>query len=401
MARYDPFSPEQTGCDGKRPPAWFDLGSSVLLLTLSASETQVLDDSKGTASSDGSRDPVLGSKRSRPSNAAAPPRLETNVSTPKSAPSSASAEQRTVGVWIEKVSSGIFSPPPVDDRVLCICDFIAKHLTGADIEIEAKLGTVIDLSTALRAALPGGSTATCLESQVNQLLRFESQISFEAFKRLNDALNQTVAATLRHRGPVVRHTRSRHVDRRFSSGFRETRPWARSNSSGQAATATLASDDAPLSCMFKTRVDTLHILFPQHPYDVRVNAAREQRMTPVQAGELGDVRGALESERHKDRLSYRWACFSVDITVVQQPQASTVTYEVEVELNFEDQAEFLAEMLHACADYRQQVTASPELQICIIPPGPLLSIGQILFETLVALNNMLVAVKHEPQTTKR
>ncbi|KAK4532850.1 hypothetical protein CCYA_CCYA14G3707 [Cyanidiococcus yangmingshanensis] len=400
MVKYDPFALDQTRLDGKQVPPWVDLGKSVLLLTLPAYETRIQSGTEIDVLTEGKELPSVGSKRSRASEALTTVESETAECTRQSGRGGVSGDHIPSGA-LDKIGTGLFSPPPVDDRVLCICDFIATHFTGTDIEIEAKLGTVVDLSTQLRAVLPGGATATCLEPQVNQLLRFESQVSFEAFKRLNDVLNQTVALALRHRGPVVRHTRSRHVDRRFSSGYRETRPWSRC-SSGEAGTASLPNvDDAATSRMFKTRLDTLHILFPRHPYDVRVNAAREERLALSQAEELVSARGALESERHKDRLSYRWAEFSVDITVVQQPQASVITYEVELELVFDNHAERLAAMLQACADYRQRVGSASRARSGVSPPAPLLATAQIFFETLVSLNNMLVSLQTDAQTTKR
>eukprot|EP00166_Cyanidium_caldarium_P001598 ctg_1812.g696 len=71
-------------------------------------------------------------------------------------------------------SNTILGAAPLDDRVLCMADFIATHFTDEEVEIEAKLGTLIDLSTQRRARIPSIATAACVLPELNTLTRFES-----------------------------------------------------------------------------------------------------------------------------------------------------------------------------------------------------------------------------------
>ena len=395
MASYDPFALKASGCEQKKPPAWFELGKSLLTLTFAAGADQEPYSPDSFWINAGSETSSTRVKRNRPVEAVSTTSAGTSDDVRAAGRSETDRQVPVQEPRNEPKGPGCFFPPPIDDRVLCVCAFIARNFTGPDIEIEAKLGTVIDLSTRERAVLPGCATAACLQAEVNNVLRFESKVSFDAFKRLNEVLNRTVASAVRHRGPLVRHSRSRQTDLRFSSGYRETRPWSRSEGEAESGTnATQGNDKTPASFMFKTRLETLHILFPSHPYDVRVNAAREQQLTPAEAVRLGDARGVLESERLKDRLSYRCGELSIDITVVHLPRESLMTYEVEVELIFDNRADQCAELVQVCTDYRQRLESAAPLAPPMgpSPPALLVTIAETLFNTLVALNNVLASI---------
>ena len=267
----------------------------------------------------------------------------------------------------------ILGAAPPDDRVICIADFIATQFTDGEVEIEAKLGTLIDLSTQQRARIPSIATAACVLPELNTLTRFESTVSADAFKRLNAALNSAAEATTRRSGRPVRYQRRREVDCAYTSDVRETRPQGKTSAE-------------PTSLFVrKTRLDQMHLVFPQHPYDVRVSASREERLPPPAADAVPAEWGARKSERHKDRLSYQSGCLSVDITVVQQPPTNVITYEVEVEVAMRDGAMAdAAALLRACADYRARRAAAAST--LPLPPPPLAATAQTLFDTVVALN---------------
>jgi hypothetical protein len=71
-----------------------------------------------------------------------------------------------------------------------------------------------------------------------------------------------------------------------------------------------------------------------------------------------------------------------------------MTYEVEVELIFDNRADQCAELVQVCTDYRQRLESAAPLAPPMgpSPPALLVTIAETLFNTLVALNNVLASI---------
>lgn len=325
----------------------------------------------------------------------------------------------------------VLGAPPLDDRIVTLASFIAEHLTeqqqeeeedaaavavaAADddddgsaepraqhtahptaattrtrtrtTEIEAKLGTLFDVTTHERAFLPACDTVTPLSRAANAATRFESTVSQDAFQRLNATLNAAAERMLREHGARVEYTRAREIDVQYSSGVRETTTWRPDAEHGASEGGNGGREAGHRRQMRKTRLDTLNMLCPHHLYDVRFSAAREEKLSldEHQRQPLGRV----QSERQKDRLSYRFRNLSVDITVVRPPAVShsaattTTTYEVEAEIVND------AELLRACAAFRRRGDRCRDADS--VEHSALIRTAQLLFYTVVGLNDALVA----------
>jgi polynucleotide 5'-triphosphatase len=213
------------------------------------------------------------------------------------------------------------------------------------IEVEAKIGTLLDpSSTTQRVQLPIQSEALLLQSQGPGRPRFESLMSMQQHKRLNEYLNRTVKMAKEPGRQQIDYQHTRETDTfydippSFLSGLspevlkvqqqirRGPRVRLTTDIKTRAITATI----------IKFRVADLEIYCPNDDFDCRISISLETRYPhPVDGLEEHLERG-VSTARMKDRLSYRHQGFQVDLTQVT-PQANPAdkVHELEVELDTE------------------------------------------------------------------
>lgn len=214
---------------------------------------------------------------------------------------------------------------PPEDLAACVADFVHQHL-GPDVEIEAKLGFLLDRGGGARLSLPACSE-TVLSHEMASRIRFESGVPQRMFQRVNEALNRRVeelgaarrSAGQDYKGPVLQYQRKRTVDT-FHAEVATGR------------TVRVSRDqqtNAITECVAKRRLGNLNIFCPRSALDFRISASQEVSVpTDVELGP--ELPG--KSSRQKDRISYteRSLGMSFDLSMVRAESAES--FEIEIEL---------------------------------------------------------------------
>lgn len=221
----------------------------------------------------------------------------------------------------------------VDDRVRAVAEFISKNVNSPGVEIEGKLGVLIEKHENRRAvALVPVACETPLLPIANQDVRFQSCVPEAVFAALNTALNGRVtrgsrrssgtAAATDPSTPTVTYARVKGMDVSYASRVRQT-----------LAPPPGGGPPVVVRTERKVRIGDLNVLCPGWPVDFRFSASLEEPVAePPPAS-------TIRSRREKDRLSYKAGCLSVDITTVLMTEGSspngpeTMSQEVEVEVD--------------------------------------------------------------------
>lgn len=214
-------------------------------------------------------------------------------------------------------------PPLVDDRVRYVVNFILEHVNSPNVEVEAKLGTLIEKSHGVRAIeLVPVLCETPIRSESNKDTRFQSDVGGEVFTRLNSRLNQRVESTSEQEQGRIHYLRTREMDVFWPGRVRETKV-RRNAPDGSEQYETIRVQS-------KKRLGDLNVLCPNKIADIRYSASMEQdcNIPPNSTPQM---------QRIKDRISYKYEYLSIDITCVEMQNNSSLepstTFEVEVEID--------------------------------------------------------------------
>ncbi|RDW89725.1 hypothetical protein BP6252_01757 [Coleophoma cylindrospora] len=240
-----------------------------------------------------------------------------------------------LGAWEESIS-GI---KPVEELSRIVADWLygkvvsrsdigELQVRGVEVEIEAKLGQLINKDTNERYRLPVESE--CLLSESGRV-GFKSSMTETQHKALNEFLNQQVTEThpenprqaTKKRVPIgYRHRRER--DRFFelpASAQAMLPPAIRAELNPRHTVKVRVTHDQKtnqlLAKIVKARVADLDMYCPQSVLDCRISVNLEMRYD-------GDIEGLIGGEgtrlpdRNKDRLSYTQSHYQIDLTQVTQ-----------------------------------------------------------------------------------
>jgi polynucleotide 5'-triphosphatase len=220
-------------------------------------------------------------------------------------------------------------PPLADDRVRNLVNFILQHVTSPGVEIEAKLGVLIEKNQNVRACeLLPVLCETPIRSEVAVVdTRFESAVHQIFFAHLNVELNRRVdsTSTLEDETAKVEYIRAHEVDFFWPGSVRETRRIIQ-NEAGQEVYQRVRVQR-------KTRLGDLNFVCPLSDVDVRYSASLEAD-APAPSQNAPDP----AKRRVKDRISYKFDSLSVDITRVElhdpaQNMHGQTSHEIEVEID--------------------------------------------------------------------
>lgn len=248
-----------------------------------------------------------------------------------------------VGGWIYSISRG--------GQVL---EELPPGCTDAEIEVEAKIGTLIDTNTRNRISLPV-LNETILRNDMKGV-RFESGMTSLQHKHFNDLLNSLCmpAASSSGARPKVSYKRYQEVDYFFNSD---------DGPRGEKIRVTKDSDTLRTKergSVIKKRLGNLEVFCPNRPFDYRISvnleiqSECEQILTQATSYRLKAnssslvCRTASEPDpsvehayfREKNRLSYTHTGLRVDLTQVKTNNSNdsysssepTLQHELEVEL---------------------------------------------------------------------
>ncbi|KAG8917385.1 mRNA-capping enzyme subunit beta, partial [Tulasnella sp. 417] len=248
----------------------------------------------------------------------------------------------------DALEPSILCAEPLDEFVLEIADWVHKMALGkTNIEVEAKVGTLIDTRSNERLNLPvlnetsGSSDLALSIMEVNYLaracfpvlapeypeIRFSSDMTSQQHLTYNQSLNQLVQRTGDPNYPNarIRYEHTRLVDTFYnlpaSSGGGKVRV-TRDEKTGQIK-----------ECVQKVRIADLNVYSPKRKMDWRVSVSIETPAKPPPES-LPPT-----NTRRKDRMSYSHQAFKIDLTQVTTSPNPAQSHELEIE--FADPGELM------------------------------------------------------------
>ncbi|CZT44430.1 related to mRNA-capping enzyme subunit beta [Rhynchosporium secalis] len=257
-----------------------------------------------------------------------------------------------LGSWEESITG----TKPVQQITKIVADFLFLNVVsrgdlgelasrGVEIEIEAKMGHIIDKDTHERYQLPVKTECVLLD---NARVGFKSSMTEAQHRFLNDFLNTQVRnahaqnpdAIAKNR-VEIKYKHSREVDSFYtlpSSQHDIIPPALREQLNPRHGVKVRVTHDSksgePLAKIIKARIIDLDIYSPLTPLDCRISINFEMRFDG-DVSELGEKSGV---DRNKDRLSYTQSMYQIDLTQVSQQTTvngvvqNTKEHELEIEL---------------------------------------------------------------------
>lgn len=295
--------------------------------------------------------------RPRPSpQAQAPPEPTRNGPPPNHAPLPAKPESAWELTGYERPISD--DAHVYDEVARTVCDFLWPRVVtndmvrkamaespGTQVEVEARWGQILERDSGQR--LRGIHTTECVvNTDVSEGYKFESTMTMEQHKRMNNYLNNQVQKS---RAPNARRARidykhTKEIDQFFEldqEGFNRlpqlTKQLIAQSGTRQRIRVTQDAKEgagAPRA-IIKHRIANLEISSPRTEWDYRIGINLEiQYPGPVnQLKPVVEPGKSVEGmKRHKDRVSYAWGgAFQVDLTQVSQDGRKN--HELELELD--------------------------------------------------------------------
>lgn len=248
-----------------------------------------------------------------------------------------------LGPWERSISGS----KPNDAISKTVADWLFEHVVhrrdfgelssrGVQIEIEAKLGQLVDKDTNVRYQLPAMTEVVLAE---RARTAFKSSMTEAQHKSLNEFLNTKVQEThpsnpgaqSKRRVPIA------YLHRRETDKFYELPPTHVSTlppavqhalNTRHSVKVRVSYDQKTnqlLGTIIKARVADLDIYNPQSPMDCRISINLEM---PYE-GDLEELKSiATDSripDRNKDRLSYTQSHYQIDLTQVTQVTSVNVS----------------------------------------------------------------------------
>ncbi|KAF9274493.1 mRNA-capping enzyme subunit beta [Linnemannia elongata] len=184
-----------------------------------------------------------------------------------------------------------------DDVVQAVADFLYDRCHGENIEIEAKVGILIDKITQQRIQMPVQNEVVLPETHSsNRWYTFSSDMTVAQHAHFNRCLNKSVEMS-QHSESKVAYKHTYETDQFFTVQGKKTRV-----SRDQKTNAVIGT-------IQKRRIADLDIFSPRRPFDYRISVNVEE---PV-----AQPSGNPERERKKDRVSYQLNNLKIDLTQVK------------------------------------------------------------------------------------
>ncbi|KAL3425548.1 mRNA-capping enzyme subunit beta [Phlyctema vagabunda] len=229
-------------------------------------------------------------------------------------------------------------------KVVSRPDIGELQVSGVEVEIEAKLGQLINKDTNERYYLPVESECVLTE---NGRVGFKSSMTESQHKVMNDFLNAKVTETHPNNpGQSKKRVPIAYLHRRERDKFYELPPQAhvhlppaiRAELNPRHTVKVRVTHDQKnnqiLAKIIKARVADLDIYNPTCPLDCRISVNLEMRFD-------GDIEALIAAEgtripdRNKDRLSYTQSHYQIDLTQVTQVTSTNGVNKMEKEHELE------------------------------------------------------------------
>ncbi|KAG0240314.1 CYTH-like domain-containing protein [Mortierella sp. GBAus27b] len=203
-------------------------------------------------------------------------------------------------------SHAFFGTDVIDDVVQTVGEFLFEYCHLPNVEIEAKLGRLVDSATKQRINLPVRNEVVLAPQGHHKWYTFSSNMTIDQHSHFNGILNsrlqQVARAEPRERHITYQHTRE--IDQFFE----------RQGKKARVTRDQKTNEVIPNGIVQKERIADLDIYSPRNTFDYRISVSTEVPVLHPQ--------GEPRFERIKDRISYRQNNFKIDLTQVKNSTKS-------------------------------------------------------------------------------
>ncbi|EEA21916.1 mRNA-capping enzyme subunit beta [Talaromyces marneffei ATCC 18224] len=263
-----------------------------------------------------------------------------------------------LGPWEPSISGKI----PYEEITKTVCDFLFKEVvcrpdlaagaagaaatgSGAMLEIEAKLGRIMDKDRQGRLRLPVMSECILQTENSGYRTAFESSMSLAQHQAMNNFLNEAVKASMPQAG--LNRIPLSYAHKRERDTFYEVPPselppliqnYLNPRHKPKVRVTTDQKTGEILAKIIKCRLADLDVYSPRTNVDWRIsvnlemNYDRDVHNFPIAGGGSQKPGG----ERIKDRMSYRHLAYQIDLTQVGTADSAIkkdFEHELEVEIS--------------------------------------------------------------------
>jgi len=228
----------------------------------------------------------------------------------------------------QTLEPSIINAEPLDEFMREVADWIIQHTRGKqNVEIEAKVGLLIDTRTRTRLYIP--IQVETIIAPDYPSVRFEANMSAVQHAHINKLLNSLHANTMQ---PGYPHARITYAHTRQLDSFYPA-------PGGDGSNVRVTTDEKTgevKACVNKLRVAHLNVYSPKRRVDWRISISVEMPAPKPS--------GMPSHTRRKDRITYTHQAFQVDLTQVKPSQGSSSqppSLLHELELEFRDPHELV------------------------------------------------------------
>ncbi|KAM5447798.1 hypothetical protein MaudCBS49596_005818 [Microsporum audouinii] len=262
-----------------------------------------------------------------------------------------SAADNPLGPWEPTITNVI----PSEEVTKLICDFLFQQVVmrkdigagpaggvavgpGAILEVEAKLGRLVDKSRGERLRLPILSETVISKDDPNLRLAFESSMSQAQHRAMNNFLNETVKTSISQgsaRIPLA-YAHKRERDTFYDISANDLPPIVQHHlhprHKPRVRVTTDVRSGAVIARIVKCRIADLDVYSPRTCLDWRISVNLEMNYE----GDLSKLQQANDwkrsGDRNKDRMSYRHLAYQIDLTQVGTSDGPPSDFEHELEI---------------------------------------------------------------------
>ncbi|GJP87622.1 mRNA capping nucleoside-triphosphatase [Aspergillus niger] len=294
--------------------------------------------------------------------AVAPPVKVKGDSTPVNGPStpqrpSEPPQVGSLGPWEPSITGFI----PHEEVTKIVADFLFQHVVlrndaiaapaGAAaagqmpiIEVEAKLGQLIDMDRGERMVLPILTESVVNKDNPRFRTAFESTMTVAQHRAMNNFLNEAVKMSMpqSNQGRIpLSYAHKKERDTFYEVSPNELPPVIRQNLNPRHKPKVRVTVDQRtgevLAKIVKCRIADLDVHSPRTCVDWRISVNLEMSYDgDVSNLPVADGRGGRGGDRNKDRMSYRHLAYQIDLTQVaksEPPVKGEFEHELEVEIS--------------------------------------------------------------------
>ncbi|OJD20081.1 hypothetical protein ACJ73_08587 [Blastomyces percursus] len=249
----------------------------------------------------------------------------------------------SLGPWEPSITGLI----PHEEVTKLICDFLFQQVVmrrdigagpaggsavgqGAVLEVEAKLGMLVDRNRGERVRIPALTECILAKDDPSIRVGFESSMSLAQHRALNDFLNDTVKSSISQPGPRIpltyAHKKERDTFYEISSS--SLPPMIQHHLNPRHKPKVRVTTDqrtgAVLARIIKCRIADLDVYSPRTCLDWRISVNLEMNYEgdigelnlPDEPSSLSGHGAPRGGARSKDRMSYRHLAYQIDLTQV-------------------------------------------------------------------------------------